>query len=189
MRTCAVLLILGYAVGPLALRGQSTPPTPAPPPQPNLPVTQQGISGWTLNNIPGQLMPMMGAEASAAAVAREWATSNAMLRQMLAEYGYRPVEPPFHSRLGNGESQMLRITIRTDRLLRFQGLCDVRCLDLDLEVVNSAGRVVAADNQTDRMPAVEWQGRNPSEVLVRVLMNGCAAAKCDYQMLTFLRRP
>lgn len=115
----------------------------------------------------------------------DWIKRNTQ-RVMIAE-GYTPIEPPYRSKLANRSDQMLLVRTRSPRAMRLQGTCDRSCHDLDLELVDEGGRVVAADNASNNTPVLEVQQGHGNRLHVRVVMNQCYAVVCHYQLMTFVR--
>jgi hypothetical protein len=62
----------------------------------------------------------------------------------------------------------------------FVAVGDDNANDVDLQLVDSNGSVVAQDNDTDESAVVTFSPRQNSRYYARVVMYGCQAEECDY---------
>lgn len=62
----------------------------------------------------------------------------------------------------------------------FVAVGDDNANDVDLQLVDSNGDVVAEDNDTDESAVVTFSPRQKARYYARVVMYGCQAEECDY---------
>lgn len=61
---------------------------------------------------------------------------------------------------------------------RFLGACDNECGNLDFELIDSRGGVVASDLGPDDFPVVNFTPASNGTFIVRVMMQSCTIAPC-----------
>ena len=61
---------------------------------------------------------------------------------------------------------------------RILGGCDNECSNLDIELIDSRGGVVASDMAPDDFPVVNFTPQTNGSYIVRILMQACSVAPC-----------
>lgn len=61
---------------------------------------------------------------------------------------------------------------------RIVGGCDNECSNLDIELVDSRGGVVASDTRPDDFPVVNFTPQANGSYIVRIMMQACSVAPC-----------
>ncbi len=67
------------------------------------------------------------------------------------------------------------------------GVCDDDCEDLDLEVLDPAGRSVGEDDEADDSPIVNFKTASSGRYVVIARMADCDVAPCDYGIAAFAK--
>jgi hypothetical protein len=94
----------------------------------------------------------------------------------------------FIGHLDQGSTFDHRIRIDRATTLQFKAWCDADCSDVDIQVLNGAGAVVASDMGTSDQPVVSVAAsRVGSSGTVRVRMYNCTTAPCYYSIAMFSR--
>jgi hypothetical protein len=99
------------------------------------------------------------------------------LKERLQRLGYQYVpEVQPNGALPMGESFYYPVTInRLGYSYVFMAACDYRCRNLDLDLRDYLGRVVAEDTKLDSTPAVEFTPTAVGNYVIRPIMTHCSA--------------
>jgi hypothetical protein len=90
--------------------------------------------------------------------------------------------------LGDGEAIEVVVELESNTSYRFLGACDDDCGDLDMELRNSNGEVVAQDLQNDDIPLLGVRvGDGGGAYRVRLVMHNCKNNPCAWAMGTYSR--
>ena len=71
-----------------------------------------------------------------------------------------------------------RIDLTANTEYRFLGACDVDCSNVDIELIDSRGGVVASDMLSDDFPVVSFTPPANGTYYARLLMQSCTRAPC-----------
>jgi hypothetical protein len=95
-----------------------------------------------------------------------------------ADLGYKQTGWVQKGSLAAGEKLRLSVELKGGATYELRGACDDGCDDLDLELSDAAGRVIASDTQTDDAPLVDTD--RSGSYFVLVTMNACKTEKCVF---------
>jgi hypothetical protein len=98
----------------------------------------------------------------------------------LGQQGFTLTHDIYTDALKQGETE--DVTVDLDRGSRYLivGVCDNDCKDLDLQLLNSAGREVDRDVERDDYPMVAAQPSRDETFTVRAIMAQCTDNPCRY---------
>jgi hypothetical protein len=100
------------------------------------------------------------------------------MRQTFESRGYSLADFEHDGQLGASGSERVPIHLSsgTNEVV---GLCDNNCSDMDLELIDASGKIVASDLEKDDFPIVDGQGGDYS-LLVKMVK--CNTATCSYEL-------
>ena len=100
------------------------------------------------------------------------------MRQTFGSRGYSLANFEHDGQLGASGSERVPIHLSsgTNQVV---GLCDNNCSDMDLELIDASGKIVASDLEQDDFPIVNGEGGDYS-LLVKMVK--CNTATCNYQL-------
>jgi hypothetical protein len=119
--------------------------------------------------------------------ARELAQKLAHAEVVLTENGYARAAGPFAGSLMPQRAQSRTITLRAGQDYRIVGVCDGRCQDLDLRLVDPNGQMEAQDILADAVPVLHVQPRLTGQHTIEVMMQRCSGAPCWYAFNVYSR--
>jgi hypothetical protein len=129
------------------------------------------------------LLAILGAPAAAqvpSPFARELARQLAQGEQVLAQHGYSRAAGPFAGGLEQRAQRRFPVTLRAGQDYRVLGVCDSRCGDLDMRLLDMNDAVIAVDNMTDDVPVLQIRPRATGVHTIEVTMYQCAATPCYF---------
>jgi len=133
---------------------------------------------------------LAGAQASAQVpdpYARELASRLAHAEPIVTGNGFMLVAGPFAGALSEGSARQININLRAGQRYRFVGVCDDRCSDVDLRLLDPSGQTVAEDTADDDTPVVRMRATVTGPHRVEVAMYKCAADQCWYAFNVYSR--
>ena len=82
------------------------------------------------------------------------------------------------ARLQPGEATVWRVHLVAQSSYMIVGACDNECSNIDIELVDAAGRVVAGDTLPDNFPMVPYTPAASGAHDIRLVLQGCQLAPC-----------
>ena len=104
----------------------------------------------------------------------------------LLNSGFEPVRT-LDGWLDEDETDTYTITLRGGVEYAFAGDCDDDCTDLDLELRNSDGVVMAKDTGSNASPALRFTPRATGSYRLKVTMYRCDVEPCKYAVEQYRR--
>ena len=77
-----------------------------------------------------------------------------------------------------GQDHRSEVTLQAGRWYRFLGACDFECDNVDLELIDAAGVVVARDLFSNDFPQMDFMAPAGGVFTLRILMRTCTIAPC-----------
>lgn len=77
-----------------------------------------------------------------------------------------------------GEAARWRVNLQANRRYRIIGACDHDCSNIDIELLDASGRVVAADALPDNYPLVAYAPGVSGIHEIKLVLQGCRLAPC-----------
>lgn len=77
-----------------------------------------------------------------------------------------------------GRDHRWQVNLQAGRNYRIIGGCDNECSNLDIELIDSRGAVVASDMLPDDFPVVNFTPAQNGQYIVRIMMQACSVAPC-----------
>ncbi len=77
-----------------------------------------------------------------------------------------------------GRDHRWQVNLEGGRSYRIIGGCDNECSNLDIELIDSRGAVVASDVLPDDFPLVNFTPAQSGQYIVRIMMQACSVAPC-----------
>lgn len=105
--------------------------------------------------------------------------------QAAGEGGARRTHEPFIGELGRGADDTVTITLRKGTSYAILGVCDEHCSDIDLEIYDDNGKLIASDIGRNDIPLVRVTPRWNARFTIRVMMPRCTNAPCRYGIGVF----
>jgi hypothetical protein len=129
------------------------------------------------------MLAILGAPAAAqvpSPFARELARQLAQGEQVLAQHGYSRAAGPFAGGLGQRLQRRFPVTLRAGQDYRVLGVCDSRCSDLDLRLLDPNDVVLTEDAMRDDVPILQVRPRMTGVHTIEVTMYQCTASPCYF---------
>lgn len=101
------------------------------------------------------------------------------MRQTFGGRGYTLADFEHDGQLGASGSERIPIHL-TSGTSQVVGLCDNNCSDMDLELIDSGGKIVASDLEKDDFPIVTVTQSGDYSLLVKMVK--CNTATCNYEL-------
>lgn len=111
----------------------------------------------------------------------EWATME------IVSDGYIRVNPMRAGSLAHGASTYITVRLVAGQDYQIVGVCDDECTDLDLQLFSPGQHLLDSDHAADDLPVLFATARVTGTHVIRVWMNGCETALCDFGVATFRR--
>ncbi|HEY9802966.1 MAG TPA: hypothetical protein V6D25_21565 [Leptolyngbyaceae cyanobacterium] len=92
---------------------------------------------------------------------------------------------PFVGDLGRNGDDYITINLRQGVSYAILGVCDEDCNDLDIELYDDNGNLIAYDTKPDDRPFITVRPRWNARFRIKVLMPGCSNAPCRYGIGAF----
>lgn len=120
--------------------------------------------------------------------ARELAQRLVQAEQAGAEQGYARAAGPFAGGLEQGGARGFPVTLRAGQSYRIVGVCDGRCRDLDLRLIDASGRIVAREEPAGAASVIELRPVVTGVYTIEARMAQCTAAgECFYAFNIYSR--
>jgi len=99
--------------------------------------------------------------------------------------GYTLTHDPYLGQLEDNTQAQITLDLRGGITYGIVGVCDNDCGDIDLELYDENGNLIASDTETDAIPVVEVTPQWDGPFVINVIMPNCAAPYCYYGLGTF----
>jgi len=99
--------------------------------------------------------------------------------------GFELTHDPVLGSLPHNTREDITLTLRSGMNYVILGVCDSDCLDLDLELYDSKGRLVAQDTDPDDVPTLTATPTSTGQYRIRVMMPRCSDSPCRYGIGVF----
>ncbi len=119
--------------------------------------------------------------------ARDLAQQLARAETILSNEGYSRAAGPFAGGLSQRSSRRYTVTLRAGQDYRIVGVCDSRCRDIDLRVLDQNNAVIVQDLLDDRVPVVQVRPRVTGQYDIELSMFACGAQPCWYAVNVYAR--
>ncbi|MEA5477806.1 hypothetical protein VB774_09255 [Pseudanabaena galeata UHCC 0370] len=93
---------------------------------------------------------------------------------------YRMTHNPFIGDLGRRGQDDITLNLKRGTNYAIIGVCDNDCRDIDLQLYDDNGNLVASDTKDDDTPVVRITPRWNAQFTIRVIMSSCSNAPCRY---------
>jgi hypothetical protein len=104
--------------------------------------------------------------------------------QVYASRGLRRTGWSRQGTLAAGDEAVVKLELSGSSFYVVTGLCDASCKNLDLELLDRKGRMLASDHRSDDFPLITAQS---GTYRMRVQMIKCALRKCYYGLRTYVK--
>lgn len=102
--------------------------------------------------------------------------------------GFARAAGPLYGDLASGGSREFPVTLRAGHDYTIAGVCDGRCVDLDLRIVDAtAGALVAVDAEPDATPQTHVRPEMTGQHVIVVEMAACNAPSCWFAVNIYQR--
>jgi hypothetical protein len=101
--------------------------------------------------------------------------------------GYTLTHNPFIDALGRGGQDDITLSLSQGVSYAIIGVCDDDCRDIDLQLYDDNGNLVASDVERDDLPILKIVPRWSARFTIRVSMSRCANSPCRYGIGAFGR--
>ena len=82
------------------------------------------------------------------------------------------------SSLQPGHDYRWQVNLQGATQYRFIGACDNECSNMDIELIDASGAVVASDKAPDDFPVVNFTPASNGQYLVRAILQTCTIGPC-----------
>lgn len=82
------------------------------------------------------------------------------------------------ARLQPGETAIWRVHLEAQAAYMIVGACDNECSNIDIELVDASGAVVAGDTLADDFPMVSYTPATSGSYDIRLMLRNCRLAPC-----------
>jgi hypothetical protein len=120
-------------------------------------------------------------------VARVLAQKLSEADQLVAQQNYARAAGPFAGGLAAGAAGRHVVTLRAGQTYRLVGVCEERCRDLDVRVLDATGAVMAEDRAANAVPVVDVRPPLTGAYMVELDMARCDASPCWYALNVYVR--
>jgi hypothetical protein len=111
---------------------------------------------------------------------------DALTRRMPA--GVSLLRAPWTGALAQGGHADVRVRLRAGRTYQLVPFCDRDCTGVDLRMYDAAGAELAHAGDEDDIPILSITPARSARYRLRVLMLGCSAAPCRWDVAMYGRR-
>lgn len=101
--------------------------------------------------------------------------------------GYYRVAGPFPGEVAQGGAVRTQLTLRAGQDYRIVGVCDVRCGDLDLRLLDPDDELVAQDARPGPVPVITARVPFTGPHTIEVIMARCNADPCYFAFNVYAR--
>lgn len=119
--------------------------------------------------------------------ARELAQRLTQTEFDLVGEGYARAAGPFAGALGEGEARGVTVTLRAQQSYRIAAVCESRCGQAHVRVLDPSGRRIGVDNPHVGAWLVDVRPQTTGQYSIEVTMQRCAAAQCWYAFNIYAR--
>ncbi|MGE0739869.1 MAG: hypothetical protein AB7O98_00895 [Hyphomonadaceae bacterium] len=119
--------------------------------------------------------------------ARQLAQRLAQAEVASVEGGYARAAGPFAGSAPQREGRQFTITLRAGQDYRIVGVCEPRCVGLDLRLYDPYERQIAEDVLQGEVPVIHVRPRLTGQYTVEAGMSRCAGAECWFAFNVYSR--
>ncbi len=119
--------------------------------------------------------------------ARELAQRLARAEVPLTERGYARAAGPFAGGLQQQRARRFTVMLRAGQDYRIVGVCDRRCIDLDLRLYAADDLLIAQDVLNDAVPVIHVRPLATGNYDIEAVMVRCAEAPCWFAFNVYSR--
>jgi hypothetical protein len=119
--------------------------------------------------------------------ARELAQRLSRAEVLLTENGYARAAGPFAGGLNERQGRRFTVLLRAGQDYRIVGVCESRCRDLDLRLLDANETLVAQDVLDDSVPVIHVRPNATGQYTIETLMTRCTAAPCWFAFNVYSR--
>lgn len=101
----------------------------------------------------------------------------------------RPAREPVTGVLNWNTTVDVPVTLVAESEYVIQGVCDADCRNLDLSLMDPAGRAIWTKEYADTSPEIRGTAAQSGTYVVRVLMRACASPRCGFGVAFYTSAP
>jgi hypothetical protein len=101
--------------------------------------------------------------------------------------GFAHAAGPLYGDVAQGRGRVLTVMLRADQEYTIAGVCDSRCGDLDLRLVDPRGRTIASDVRGNNEPEMHVRPNITGQHSIQVGMIRCEAPTCWFAVNVYTR--
>ena len=105
----------------------------------------------------------------------------------LAENGFGTSGVGKRGQLTANGSASFPVTLAAGKQMAFVGACDLKCSDLDIQLIDADGDVVLEDKSDDDVPVLLGEPTVGGAYVVRVTMVGCSTEQCGFGIRGYVK--
>jgi len=119
--------------------------------------------------------------------ARELAQRLSRTETVLVENGYARAAGPFAGGIGEREGRRFSLMMRAGQDYRIVGVCESRCRDFNMRLLDANGRLIGQDVLEDSVPVVHVRPRSTGRHVVEIEMVHCVSEPCWFAFNVYSR--
>lgn len=119
--------------------------------------------------------------------ARQLAAHLSRIDQIVARQNYARAAGPFAGGLNQRQSQRFTVTLRAGQDYRIVGVCDARCTDLNMRLIDPQNFVLDEDALNDAVPVLSVRPNVTGQHTIEASMARCADAPCYFAFNVYTR--
>jgi hypothetical protein len=101
--------------------------------------------------------------------------------------GFAHAAGPLYGDIAQGRGRVLTVMLRADQEYTIAGVCDRRCGDLNLRLVDPRGQMIASDVQGNNEPQMHVRPNVTGQHSIQVGMIRCEAPTCWFAVNVYTR--
>lgn len=105
----------------------------------------------------------------------------------LFDEGFALAAGPLYGDVAEGRGRVLTVMLRADQEYTIAGVCDRRCGDLDLRLVDPRGQTIASDVRGNKEPEMHVRPTVTGQHSIQVGMIRCEAPSCWFAVNVYTR--
>lgn len=119
--------------------------------------------------------------------ARELAQRLSRAETVLVENGYARAAGPFAGGLNAGQGRQFSVMLRAGQDYRIVGVCETRCRDFDMRLLDPDNRLIGQDVLEDSVPVIHIRPRTTGRHTIEAAMIRCSGAPCWFAFNVYSR--
>ena len=104
-----------------------------------------------------------------------------------AAKGYYPTGWTHMGSLDNGSQDESAVVLSSAGLYQIIGVCDLKCKNFDLQLMDGNGSQVSADTEQDDFPIVSASTSGPVTYRLKAMMKDCSGV-CAYELKVYIKK-